>query len=75
MVLLCHLSPDSPVCVQLDLAGRGAVACDAWAWCERLQRAIDGCHTTDDMNAASMAEYHGAALLCPHMFSVLCVLD
>ena len=49
-----------PACAQLDLAGRGAVACDAWAWRERLQRAIDGCHTTDDMNAASMAEYHGA---------------
>ncbi|KAK9844063.1 hypothetical protein WJX81_003289 [Elliptochloris bilobata] len=43
---------------QLDLAARGNVACDAWAWRERLQRAIDGCHTTDDMNAASMAEYH-----------------
>ena len=36
------------------------MACDAWAWRERLQRAIDGCHHTDDMNAASMAEYHGA---------------
>ena len=46
---------------QLGVAARGDVARDAWAWRERLQRAIDGCHTTDDMSAASMAEYHGAA--------------
>ena len=31
---------------------------EAWRWRERLQRAIDGCATTDDMGAAGMAEYY-----------------
>ena len=31
---------------------------EAWRWRERLQRAIDGCATSDDMGAAGMAEYY-----------------
>ena len=30
---------------------------EAWAWREHLQRAMDGCHTTDDMSANSLAHY------------------
>ena len=30
---------------------------EAWAWRERLQRAIDGCHTTDEMNVVAEAAY------------------
>ena len=34
-----------------------AIFTDAWAWREQLQRAMDGCHTTDDMSARSLAQY------------------
>ncbi len=34
-----------------------AIFTEAWAWREQLQRAMDGCHTTDDMSANSLAEY------------------
>jgi hypothetical protein len=30
---------------------------EAWDWREKLQRSIDGCRSTDDMNAAAAAEY------------------
>lgn len=30
---------------------------EAWSWREKLQRAIDGCHTTDDLDAAAAAKY------------------
>ena len=30
---------------------------DAWGWRELLQRAIDGCDTSDDASAAGLAEY------------------
>lgn len=29
----------------------------AWAWREKLQRSMDGCHTTDDMSAISLSQY------------------
>ncbi len=42
--------------------GRGRKAghlwAEAWRWRERLQRAIDGCDTTDNLSAAGMAEYY-----------------
>ena len=34
-----------------------AVFTEAWAWREQLQRAMDGCHSTDDMSAYSLAQY------------------
>lgn len=34
-----------------------ALFTDGWAWREQLQRAMDGCHTTDDMSALSLAQY------------------
>ncbi len=33
-----------------------AIFTEAWAWREQLQRAMDGCHTTDDMSANSLAQ-------------------
>lgn len=30
---------------------------EAWRWRENLQRAIDGCHTTDEMSSAGLAAY------------------
>lgn len=30
---------------------------DAWGWRELLQRAIDGCDTSDEASAAGLAEY------------------
>lgn len=34
-----------------------ALFTEGWAWREQLQRAMDGCHTTDDMSARSLAQY------------------
>lgn len=34
-----------------------ALFTEAWAWREQLQRAMDGCHSTDDMSAQSLAQY------------------
>ena len=34
-----------------------ALFTEAWAWREQLQRAMDGCHSTDDMSALSLAQY------------------
>lgn len=34
-----------------------ALFTEAWAWREQLQRAMDGCHSTDDMSAHSLSEY------------------
>ena len=34
-----------------------ALFTDGWAWREQLQRAMDGCHTTDDMSGLSLAQY------------------
>lgn len=34
-----------------------ALFTEAWAWREQLQRAMDGCHSTDDMSAYSLAQY------------------
>lgn len=34
-----------------------ALFTETWAWREQLQRAMDGCHTTDDMSVLSLAQY------------------
>ena len=34
-----------------------SLAAAAWAWREKLQRAIDGCYSTHDMNIAAYGEY------------------
>lgn len=51
-----------------------AVFMEAWAWREQLQRAMDGCHTTDDMSAHSLAhydEYDGPNIPLPSGYQVL----
>lgn len=37
--------------------GEENLAAAAWRWRERLQRAIDGCHSTSDMHAGARAVY------------------
>ena len=34
-----------------------ALFTETWAWREQLQRAMDGCHMTDDMSVLSLAQY------------------
>ena len=54
-----------------------AIFTEAWGWRERLQRAMDGCHTTDDMSAAALAqndEFEGPFLPLPCGYQVcLCM--
>ena len=37
--------------------GSDPIWAEAWHWRENLQRAIDGCHTTDEMSSAGLAAY------------------
>ena len=37
--------------------GTDPLYAEAWRWRENLQRAIDGCHTTDEMSSAGLAAY------------------
>ncbi len=37
--------------------GSDPIWAEAWQWRENLQRAIDGCHTTDEMSSAGLAAY------------------
>ena len=51
-----------------------ALFTEAWAWREQLQRAMDGCHSTDDMSAQSLAhydEYDGPNIPLPSGYQVL----
>ncbi|KAL0055945.1 hypothetical protein WJX82_006032 [Trebouxia sp. C0006] len=58
-----------------EASGRSkAIFTEAWAWREQLQRAMDGCHTTDDMSANSLAEYgefEGPNIPLPSGYQVL----
>lgn len=50
-----------------------ALFTEAWAWREQLQRAMDGCHSTDDMSALSLAhydEYEGPNIPLPSGYQV-----
>ena len=50
-----------------------ALFTEAWAWREQLQRAMDGCRSTDDMSAYSLAhydEYEGPNIPLPSGYQV-----
>ena len=52
-----------------------ALFTEAWAWREQLQRAMDGCHSTDDMSASSLAhyeEFEGPNIPLPSGYQVPC---
>lgn len=51
-----------------------ALFTDGWAWREQLQRAMDGCYTTDDVSAISLAQYEefdGPNIPLPSGYQVL----
>lgn len=53
-----------------------ALFTEAWAWREQLQRAMDGCHSTDDMSAYSLAhykEFEGPNIPLPSGYQVPCL--
>lgn len=52
-----------------------ALFTEAWGWREQLQRAMDGCHSTDDMSAYSLAhyeEFEGPNIPLPRGYQVQC---
>lgn len=54
-----HELESGGACRASDASGLspGQVAARAWAWRERLQRAMDGCRATEDMSATGLALY------------------
>ena len=51
-----HCELPAPVQLRAE-QGADPIWAEAWRWRENLQRAIDGCHTTDEMSSAGLAAY------------------
>jgi hypothetical protein len=64
MVLHCSAAA-LQACSRFD-AKQQQLAAESWAWREKLQRSIDGCHTTGHMLAQGLAVYDELdGLNCP----------
>jgi hypothetical protein len=54
--VVSHCELPAPVQLRVE-QGADPIWAEAWRWRENLQRAIDGCHTTDEMSSAGLAAY------------------